>query len=209
LCQRSTADRAVLIQQQLRAVKAAILVQLLRPFQVCDALVDLVVLLAQQGGIEPRRRVGWIQAFGEIEFVVGSFPVERVGVGFPEIAAQQGSLRFQRGGDQKILPAAVVAPPNSAKPAPQPGVAERCVNLQGTIEPFRRFRVPVAPGQQEAFQRDRLGVARIHGKAAFQGIHGCRGASKAEFQFGHPRPGEPEIRRSVRRLFRQFESGAQ
>ncbi len=58
------AHGAVLVEQEARAIDAAVVVQFLGLLQVAHGFVDAVLLLIQQRGVQPGRRVLGIDGLG-------------------------------------------------------------------------------------------------------------------------------------------------
>src|SRR5205823_2926787 len=83
-----------------------------------------------------------------------------------QIAAQQRTLWFERGRHQQVFaPAARVAATDAAETASEPGVSEGRVHTDGLVEPVDGFAGPVLRREQEAFQCQRLGIARTQFEA--------------------------------------------
>src|SRR4051812_35951583 len=97
--------------------------------EIIDGFVDSVSPLVEEGGIEPRSGIVWIEAFGEAEFFGPQFILASGVVGFAEITAQHGSIRFQSCRHEQILPAF----PDLADPESREATAKPCVG-QGGIQ---------------------------------------------------------------------------
>ena len=199
-------NRSVLIQRQSGAIDATVVVQFLRFLQITDAFVEAIVLLVQKRGIEPRGRIGGIEVFGELELVQGASRVACVSIGLAQIATQQRTLWFERGGHQQIFaPAVRVASADAAQTASEPGVSEGRVHTDGLAEPVDGFAGLVLRSEQEAFQCQRLGIARTQFEAFVQAFQREIRVPETEFQLGHPRPGKTKLRRLGRRLPREVQ----
>ena len=200
------AHGAVFVQQQLRAIDAAVVVQRLGFFEVANGVVDFVVPLVEQRGIQPRGRIFRVELFGERQLFAGVRVVAGGGVSFAEIAAKFGALRFQRGGDEQILAATGnIAEADAGEAATEPGVAERGIHGQCAVEPVAGGARFALRGEHKTFQRQRLRVARREREALIQG--GERGgfSAKAEFQFCDARPREARLWRVGNGLPRKFQ----
>ena len=201
------AHRAVLVEQQLRAIDRAVRIQVLRMLQIANGFVDPILLLLYQRGIQPGRRILRIELFCQIQLVHCAGIVSGVAESFREIAAEDGALRLVEGGDLEVLepglrgnaradePSALRPEAYFAQAAAEPRVAEGAVDCNGAIKIRERFGNFVLGCEQEAFQRESLGIARHQFQAAVDGFECFVGAAEAEFQFGDVRPGEAEIRR--------------
>ena len=148
--QVGAAHGAILVQQQARAIDAAVVVQFLGFFQIAHGVVDAVVLFVEQGGIEPRGRIIGVELLGELQLMKGVRRIAGVGKRLAEVAAERGARRLHRGGDEQILAAGrTVAAAEPAQSAPQPGVAERGINCQCAVELRDGLGRPVLRGQQK------------------------------------------------------------
>ena len=185
---------AILVEQESRAVQAAVLVQGLGLFEVADRVVEPVVLLLHQRGVQPGGRVARIDLLRELDFarrmhaVTGL--VERLG----EVAPQDRAPRLERRGHLQVFTAGdVMALADAAQAPAEPRVAQRAVERNGGVEGANRVGVVVLGGVQEALQRVRLGVARGQFQAGGQRLRGFADPAETEFEFGHARPGEGEV----------------
>src|SRR5262249_36912348 len=149
--QISAAHGPVLVEQETGAVDAPVVIQILRFLKVIHSLVDPVLLLFKKSRVEPRRRITWVQVLGELELLVGSPIIAFIGIGLSQVASQQGSLRFHRGGDQEVLASTSVATANPAETTSQPRIAKAGINSQGTIEELDRLASSVLSRKKEPF----------------------------------------------------------
>ena len=189
----------------MRAINTPVVVQRLRFFQIANRVVDPVLLLVEQGGIKPRRRVVGIQFFRPLKFLGGARVIARIRVSLAQITPQHGALRFQRRGHQQVFASVPgIAAADAAKTASQPGVAERGVHGQRLVEPADGLAGAVLRREQKSLQRERLGVARRQRQAFVQRFERGVGAAETEFQFRHAFPGKTEIRRVGRGLPRRM-----
>ena len=99
------AHGAVLIEQQPGAINTTVFVEFLRFLQVLNRFVDAVLLAQKQGGIQPGRWIVRVQLTGQIKFLCRFVIVSCLAERFAQVAAQQASLRLQRGGHLEVLPA--------------------------------------------------------------------------------------------------------
>jgi hypothetical protein len=120
--------------------------------------------------------------------------------GFPQIAAQERALRFERRRHEQIVtPLFVLTSANPAQSPSQPRVAERAVGGDGLVEGRKRVVDPILRGKDKSLERDGLSIARRQMQCVRQRV--LRGAdpAKAELQFRHPCPAEAELRRKLHR----------
>ena len=101
--QIDTAHRPVLIEQKLRAIDAAVVVQFLRFFQITNGVVDSVILLVQQGRIKPGRWILGIEVFRQLKLFGGLRIVPIFSISFAQITSQDRALGFERGGQQQVF----------------------------------------------------------------------------------------------------------
>ena len=211
------ADGLVLIDEETGSVEESVVVQLFGVLEIVDGFVDAVLLFLDERGVEPCGGVVGIESFGEVEFVEGELrlggsaaacPRELVflGVGFAEIAAEDRALGFGSGGDEEVFAAAFeVAATDASEAAPEPRVAEPGIDRDGAIEVFKGLSSFVAGGEQETFERERLGIARGELEAALNGFEGFAAAAEAELELAQARPAESEFGRNRDGLPRQLE----
>ncbi len=193
--------RPVLVEQEPRAIDAAIVVQLLRFFEVIDPLVDPALLLLDQRRIEPRGWVSGIELLRQRQLVQGAPVVARVAEGFAEVAAQSRPVRLEGGGHLEVLlPRLRLAAANAAQPASEPGIAQRPIKLDRLLKISQRRGNFILGGQQKSFQRQRLGVARREPQTFLHRLPGRPDPAKTELHLRHPRPREAKLGRSLRRL---------
>src|SRR5437016_12121875 len=99
--------------------------------------------------------------------------------GFPQIAAQERALRFERRRHEQIVtPLFVLTSVNPAQSPSQPRVAERAVRGDGIIEGRERVVDPILGGKDKSLERDGLRVARGQMQRVLQRI--LRGAGPAK-----------------------------
>ena len=209
--QVGAAHRGVLIQQQARAIDAAVIVQLLGFFQFADGLVDAVLLLMQQGRIKETGWVVGIKATRQFQFMFGAREIADFVKRFSQIAAQHRAVRFQRGGSFQIFqcgdqgrggthPYQLKAEADFAQATAQPCIAQRAIQGNGLVEALDSGGRSAFGAQEKTAQGDRLRVSRRQRQAAVQGLLGFGGVAEAEFPFRDARPAEPEIRRFLNRV---------
>src|ERR1041385_5814057 len=132
--------------------------------------------------------------------------IARIAECLAKITAQQGPLRFERGGNQQVVPSAArVAAADAAKPAAQPGIGECGSHGDGFVEPVHGVAGLVLRGQEETLQRKRLGIARSEREAFGQSLQRASVVAEAEFKFSHSFPCKAEFGRMGRRLTGQSE----
>ena len=221
-CQTRTPHGPVLVQQQSGTIDAPVIVQLLRLLQIPNPFVETMVLIAQKRRVEPGGGIGRIETLGQIEFVSGVAGVTGVPVGLAEVASQQGPLRLEGGGYKQVFAAAAGVPAaDAAQTAAQPHrrattgpvglgrIAESRIDGNCLVEPVDGFAGPILGSEEEAFQREGLGVAWSEFEALIQGFERPTGAAETEFQLSHARPAETEVRRIGRRPPRQVQRTSQ
>ena len=163
--------RAVLVEQQPRAVELAPVVQLLRALEVADGVVDLVALLVEQGGIQPRGRIVRIELLGAGQFMRGARDVVSLGKSFAEITPQQRAIRLHRCRHEQVIHAvAHLARADAAEAAAKPRVAEPVVGGDGFVELRERGSGFVLRGQQKSANGHRL---RIAWRKVQRALHGA------------------------------------
>src|SRR5947209_20143860 len=99
-----------------------------------------MILLQEQGRVQPRSWIFWIDVPGAVELARGCLIVARVAKRLAGIGVKQGSVRLHRRCNLQIATSFSCMPsPDFAKAAAQPGVSEKAVDFQGGIEMFLRL----------------------------------------------------------------------
>ena len=130
-------------------------------------------MVLDQGRIKPRRRIIRVETFGQIELSGREKIISSVAERLAQVAAQQSALRLQERRRLQVLPARLdIALANAAQPAAQPGVAQGTVDGNGLIKRRHCLGNSVFRGEQESFQRIRLGIARGQLQTSFDCVQG-------------------------------------
>ena len=131
------AHRPVLIEQKPRAIDLAVVVELLRTLQVADCFVDPALLLLEQRGVKPSRRIIRVQLLGQFDFFVRAPVVTCVAEGLAnqvltdQVLDDHGqqlrlvecairlNLRIGHGGKHHALHLSGVETSGGSRPAPE------------------------------------------------------------------------------------------
>ena len=123
--------------------------------------------------------------------------------GFPQVTAEGGAIRFERGGDLQIRAARLrLTLPDAAQAAPEPGVAEFGIDGERLFKGRECFRRLVPRRQQEAAQGHCPGIAWSELQAFLHGLARGGSATESKLQFRHARPAEGEVGRDAHGLAR-------
>src|SRR5689334_18949872 len=109
-------------------------------FEGINRFVDAAGLLEEERRVEPGRGIMGVAFLGERQFPFRVLRVAGFAPGLPQVAAEQGALRFEGGSRLQIVAALdQLALANAAEPTAKPGVAERAIEGNGVIKLSGRF----------------------------------------------------------------------
>src|ERR1041385_1125887 len=107
--------------------------------EIAHGFVHLVLLFGEESRIKPWCGIIGVELLGKPKVLFRKRNVASLTPGFPQIAAEDRALRFERCGELQILAALEVLPASNAnEPSSQPAVRKGRIQRDRVIERFLR-----------------------------------------------------------------------